>query len=62
MYNYAADNDILNTEYRIDSLVAELENSAIVATHWFDINGKESNQFKFQAMILNKHPDKDNIS
>ena len=48
--------------HRIDSLVAKLENSAMVATHWFDINGMESNQSKFQAMILNKHPDQNNIS
>ena len=33
-----------------------------VASHLFDINGMESNQSKFQAMILNKHPDQNNIS
>ena len=42
--------------------MAKLENSAMVATHWFDINGMKSNQSKFQAMILNKHPDRNNIS
>ena len=52
VYNCAADNTLLNTDYRIDSLVAKLENSAMVATHWFDKNG----------MILSKHPDQDNIS
>ena len=54
-------NTLLNTDHRIDSLVAKLENSAMVATQWFDINGMKSNQSKFQAMILNKHPDKSNI-
>ena len=34
----------------------------MVATPWFDINGMKSNQSKFQAMILNKHPDQNNIS
>ena len=62
VYNYADDNTLLNTDHRIDSLVAKLENSAMVATHWFDINGMKSNQSKFQAMILNKHPDQNNIS
>ena len=62
VYNYADNNTLLNTDHRIDSLVAKLENSAMVATHWFDINGMTSNQSKFQAMILNKHPDQNNIS
>ena len=62
VYNYADDNTLLNTDHRIDSLVAKLENSAMVATHWFDINGMKSNQSQFQAMILNKHPDQNNIS
>ena len=62
VYNYADDNTLLNTDHRIDSLVVKLENSAMVATHWFDINGMKSNQSKFQAMILNKHPDQNNIS
>ena len=61
IYNYA-DDTLLNTAHRIDSLVATRENSAMVATHWFDINGMKSNQSKFQAMILNKHPDQSNIS
>ena len=58
---YAADNTLLNTGHRIDSLVVKLENSATVATRWFDINSMKSNQSKFQAMILNKHPDQNNI-
>ena len=62
VYSYADDNTLLNTDHRIDSLVAKLENSAMVAAHWFDINGMKSNQSKFQAMILNKHPDQNNIS
>ena len=62
IYNYADDNTLLNTDHRIDSLVAKLENSAMVATHWFNINGMKSNQSKFQAMILNKHPNQINIS
>ena len=62
VFNYADDNIPLNTDHRIDSLVAKLENSAMVTTHWFDINGMKSNQSRFQAMILNKHPDHDNIS
>ena len=62
VYNYADDNTRLNTDHRIDSLVAKPENSAMVATHWFDINGMKSNQSKLQAMILNKHPDQNNIS
>ena len=53
---------ILNTDHRIDSLVAKLENSAMVATHWFDINGMKSEQSNFQAMISNKHPDQNNMS
>ena len=60
--NYADDNILLNTDHRIDSIVAKLENSAMVATHWFDINGMKSNQSEFQAMILNKHRDQNNIS
>ena len=56
VYNYADDNTLLNTDHRIDSLVAKLENSAMVATHWFDIIGMKSKQSKFQAMVLNKHP------
>ena len=47
VYNYADDNTHLNTDRRIDSLVAKLENSAMVATHWFHINGMKSNQSKF---------------
>ena len=62
VYNYADDNTLLNTDHRIDSLVAKLENSAMVATYWFDINGMISNQSKFQAMVLNKYPDQNNIS
>ena len=60
--NCADDNTLLNTDHRIDSLVGKLEHSAMVATHWFDINGMKSNQSKFQSMILNKHPDQNNIS
>ena len=30
--------------------------------HWFDVNGMKSNQAKFQAMILNNHPDLSDIS
>ena len=52
MYNYADDNTLLNTDHRIDSLVANLENNAMVATHWFAMNGLKSNQSNFQAMIL----------
>ena len=52
VYNYAEDNTLLNTDHRIDSLVAKLENSAMGATHWFDVNGRESNQSKFEAMIF----------
>ena len=62
VYNYADDNTLLNTDHHIDSLVAKLENSAMVATHWFDINGMKSNQSKLQAMISNKHPNQNNIS
>ena len=62
VYNYADDNTLLNTGHRIDFLVAKLENSAMVATHLFDMNGMKSNQSKFQAMILKKHPDRNNIS
>ena len=62
VYNYSGDNTLLNTDHRIDSLVAKLENSALVAAHWFDIDGMKSNQSKFQAMILNKQPDQNNIS
>ena len=62
MYNYADDNTLLNTDHRIDSLVAKLENSTMVATHWFEINGMKWNKPKFQAMMLNKHPDLNNIS
>ena len=43
VYKYADDNTLLHTDHRIDSLVAKLENSAMVATHWFDINGMKSN-------------------
>ena len=32
VYNYADDNTLLNTDHRIDYLVAKLENSAMVAT------------------------------
>ena len=62
VYNYADDNILLNTDHRFDSPLAKLENSPMVATHWFDINGVKFNQSKFQAMILNKHPDQNNIS
>ena len=43
VYNYADNNTLLNTDHCIDSLVAKLENSAMVATHGFDINGMKSN-------------------
>ena len=39
-----------------------LETSATVAIHCFDVNGIKSNQAKFQAMILNNHPDISDIS
>ena len=62
VYHYAGDNTLLNTDHRIVSLGAILENSAMVAAYWFDINGMKSNQSKFQGIILNKHPDQNNIS
>ena len=62
IYNYADDNTLPITDHLIDSLVAKLENWAMVATHWLNTNGMKSNQSKFQAMILNKHPDQNNIS
>ena len=34
----------------------------MVATHWFDIIGMESNQSKFHSMIIYKHPDHNNKS
>ena len=43
VYNYADNNTLLNSDHRIDSLVAKLESSAMVATHRFDINGMKSN-------------------
>ena len=36
--------------------------SAAVAMHWFDVNGMKSNQAKFQAMIVNNHPDLSDMS
>ena len=61
VHNYADDNTLQNTDHSSDSLVAKLGNSAMVATHWFEMNGMKSNQSKFPAMILNKHPDQNNI-
>ena len=37
VYNYADDNTLLNTDHRIDSIEAKLENSAMVATQWYEI-------------------------
>ena len=39
-----------------------LEISATVAIHWFDVNGMKSNLVKFQVMILNNHPDTSDLS
>ena len=38
IYNYADDKTLLNSDHRIDFLVAKFENSAMVTTHWFHIN------------------------
>ena len=62
LYNYADDNTLLNTHHSITCLKTKLETSAAVAMHWFDVNGMKSNQTKFQAMILNNHPDLSDIS
>ena len=61
-YDYADDNTLRNTVHRIDSLAAKIEYSALVATHWFYINGMKSNQPRFQAMILDKNPDRNKKS
>ena len=37
VYNYADDNILLNTDHRIDSPEAKLENNAMVATQWYEI-------------------------
>ena len=62
LYNYADDNTLLNTHHSITRLKTKLETRAAVAMHWFDVNGMKSNQAKFQAMILNNHPDLGDIS
>ena len=62
LYNYADDNTLSNTHHSITCLKTKLETSAAVAMHWFDVNGMKSNQAKFQAMILNNHPDLSDIS
>ena len=61
LYNYADDNTLSNTHYSITCLKTKLEASSAVAMHWFDVNGMKSNQAKFQAMILNNHPDLSDI-
>ena len=62
LYNYADDDTLFNTHHSITCLKTKLETSAAVAMHWFDVNGVKSNQVKFQAMILNNHPDLSDIS
>ena len=63
-YNHADDNTLLNTYHSITYLKTKLEISAAVAMHWFDfdVNDMKWNQAKFQAMILNNHPDLRDIS
>ena len=60
--NYADDNILLNTHHSITCRKTKLETCATVAMHWFDVNGKKSNQAKFQAMISNNHTDLSDIS
>lgn len=62
LYNYADDNTIMNTGTTLQSLMGKLENSVNIATRWFDMNGMKSNHSKFQAMILNHHPDLSDFS
>ena len=64
LYNHADDNTLLNTYHSITYLKTKLETSAAVAMYWFDfdVNDMKSNQAKFQAMILNNHPDLRDIS
>ena len=62
LYNHADDDNLLNIHHYITCLKTKLETSAVVAMHWFDVNGMKSNQAKFQAMILNHHPDLSDIS
>ena len=61
-HNYADDNTLLNTYHSIADLKYNLETSATVAIHRLDVNRMKSNQAKFQAMVLNNHPDASDIS
>ena len=62
LYNYADDNTLVNSDACILSLKSKLEKSANMASHWFANNHMKSNFSKFQAMILNNHPDSCEIS
>ena len=46
LYNSADDNSLLNTHHSVAELKYNLETSATVASHWFDVNGMKSNQVK----------------
>ena len=61
-HNYADDNTLLNTYHSIADLKYNLETSATVAIHRLDVNRMKSNQAKFQATVLNNHPDASDIS
>ena len=61
-YNYTHNNALLNSHHPITCIKTKLEITAAVAMHWFDVNGMKSNQAKFQAMVLNNHPDLSYIS
>ena len=61
LYNYADDDNLLDTHHSIADLKNNLETSAKVAIQWFDVNGMWSNQAKFEAMILNNQPDASDI-
>ena len=62
LYSYADDITLLNTPRPIADIKYNLEISATVAIHWFDVNGMKSNLAKSQVMILNNHPDTSDIS
>ena len=62
LYNYVDDNTLVNSDAYILSLKSKLEKSANMASNWFANNHMKSNFSKFQAMILNNHPDSCEIS
>ena len=57
LYDHADDNTLVNSDAYILHLKSKHEKNANMASNWFANNNMKSILSKFQAMVLNNHPD-----